>query len=251
MLYTVVTGNTKNKNNPERKELIMLKKRIATLALAGIMAFGGMGVTSFATTGQGGGALGEFIASGKTMEGLKAAKTNLDEKGITLEEAKANFDGKISEFAINKGITVEEAQAQLAAFKESGQTVEGLQNVKAGLDAKGLTLEEAKANFEAMLGEFATAGGISVEEAQAVIAGFKADGKTFTGLNEFKAGLAAKGITLDEAKANFEGMFGEFTTASGLNPEDAKARLSEMKANGKTLEGMKNIKDIIGNIPTE
>ncbi len=233
----------------------MMKKRmakIATLALVGALAVGGMSLSAFAAnegTGTGTTVQG-FLESGKTLEGLKNAKTNLDEKGITLEEAKGNFSGKISEFAANKGITIEEAQAMLAEFKASGQTVEGLQNIKAELEAKGITLDEAKSNFEGMLGNFANAGGISIEEAQGIIAGFKADGKTFESLNEFKTELEIKGITLDEAKSNFEGMFNEFTSQSGLAPEDAKSKLSEMKASGKTLEGMKNIKDIISNIPT-
>ncbi len=228
----------------------MFTKKIASFVLAGVMITSGASITAFASEEKTGMTLEEFRTSGMTLEGLKSAKGNLEERGITLEEAKANIGQRIEEFASNKGITVEEAEAKLAEFKESGKSVEGLQNIKDELESKGLTLEDAKLNFQTKLNEFATAGGISLEEAQAIIAGFKADGKTFESLNGFKAELEAQGITLDEAKANFEGMFNEFLTATGLTADDAKAKISEMKANGRTFDGLKNIQDIIGNIPS-
>ncbi len=155
----------------------------------------------------------------------------------------------VTAFAAEPEVATVETGMTLEEFRASGMTLEGLRNVKENLDAKGVTLEDAKANFETMLGEFATAGGISIEEAQAIIAAFKADGKTFESLNAFKAELEAKGITLDEAKANFEGIFNKFMSASGLNSEEAKTQLSEIKANGYTLERLKNIQDIIESIP--
>ncbi len=118
------------------------------------------------------------------------------------------------------GMTLEE-------FRASGMTLEGLKNAKENLDAKGVTLEEA----------------------QAQLAALEASGHTIEGLQSVKAELDAKGITLEEARVNFEGMFNEFTNASGLSPDEAKAKISEMKANGKTLEGLRNIQDMISNIP--
>ncbi len=164
----------------------MLKRKITAVALAGVLAVSGIGVSALAAETSSSLTVQDFIAGGKTLEGLKNAKTNLDEKGITLEEAKANFSGKIEEYAAKKGITVEEAQAQLAAFKDSGKTVDGLSSIKAELDAKGVTLEEAKANFEVKFGEFAAAGGMTTEEAKAKMAEIKASGKTLEGLKNLQ-----------------------------------------------------------------
>ncbi len=176
----------------------MFTKKITAFALAGLLAVGGTGVTAFAAdtdtentlnvkTGM---TLEEFRASGMTAEGLKGVKERLDEKGITLEEAKSNFSGKLEEFAAKHGITVEEAQAQLAEFKESGKSVDGLQNIKAELDAKGITLEEAKINFEGMLNDFAAAKGLTIDEAKDTISQIKGNGKTLEGIKNFQGILS-------------------------------------------------------------
>ncbi len=117
----------------------MFTKKIVSLALAGLITVGGMGLSAFAaepenTSVQNNGmSMQEFKESGKTIEGLQAVKAQLDEKGITLAEAKANFEQKLNQFAQNSGITVEQAKEVIANLKENGKTFEGLKNAK---DAK-------------------------------------------------------------------------------------------------------------------
>ncbi len=180
----------------------MLKTKIASLALAGLMTIGGTGITAFAAepvesvdttpvsimteTSNMGEKLEALLESGHTIDGLQNAKANLDEKGITLEEAKENMAEKLAEFAEAHGLTVEEAQAQLEAFKESGKSVDGLKNIKANLDAKSITLEDAKANFEDMLTAFASERGIPFDEAKSEVSDMKDAGKTLEGLKSNK-----------------------------------------------------------------
>ncbi len=83
-------------------------------------------------------------------------------------------------------MTIEEAQAKMAQMKENGRSFEGLANAKAQLDEKGLTLDEAKENFGNKLSEFATANGMTIEEAQAKMAQMKENGMTLEKLNNLK-----------------------------------------------------------------
>ncbi len=178
----------------------MLKTKIASMVLAGIMAMSTMGVTALADDGD----------------------TKTTPSGMTVQE-----------------------------FRESGHTAEGLKNAKANLDEKGITLEEAKANFEGKFNEHLAATGLTAEEAKAKMEEFKASGKSIDGLKDIRANLEEKGITLEEAKANFAGNFNGFAEAAGLTPEEAKAKIAEMRESGKTMEGLKNFKDTISNIPSE
>ncbi len=158
----------------------MLTKKIATLAIVGIMLIATTGLTAFAAEAPTN--LEEFKANGHTLEGVKNAKTALDEKGLTLEEAKANFEGKVNDFATSKGLTLEEAKDKLADFKESGRSIEGLQDVKADLEEKGITLEEAKDNFATKLSDLADSKGLTLDEAKAKVKEMKENGRTFEGI---------------------------------------------------------------------
>ncbi len=170
----------------------MFTKKITTLALAGIMAVTSMGVTSFAAEDSPAIPAEGFKSKGHTLEGFQNAKQMLEEKGLTLEEAKANASNKLAEFAASKGLTEEEAKAKLDAFKASGKTAEGLAEMKANLEAKGISLEEAKANFEGMFNQFAEANGLTAEEAKEKIAQMKENGRTLEGLKNFKDNAGEK-----------------------------------------------------------
>ncbi len=151
-------------------------KKITTLALAAAMVLS-MGATAFAApTSQG----------DRDPGRMQEVKQNLDEKGITLQEAQSNFASMLENFAAEKGITVEEAQAGIAAMKENGHSLEGLKNLKDELELKGITLEDAKANFASMLEAMAAEKGITVEEAKAIIAEIKANGHTLEGIKNFR-----------------------------------------------------------------
>ncbi len=158
------------------------------MALVGIMAVGG-GTAAFATeiTSENKPNKQEIMEEkGITLEGLENIKANLDEKGLTLEEAKGNFESKVAGFATEQGLTTEEAMAQIAQMKENGKSFEKLKNKKENLDEKGLTLEEAKGNFESMVAEFAAEKGITTQEAMAQIAQMKENGKSLKDLKEVK-----------------------------------------------------------------
>ncbi len=161
----------------------MINKKITTLALAGIIVLGSTSLTAFASETEKTPAGSQFRSEQTfNRENLGAIKGNLEEKGITLEEAKENFAAKLEAYAAEKGITVEEAQAQIDTLRANGRTFEGIGALKGNLEEKGITLEEAKENFTAKLEAYAAEKGITVEEAQAQIDTLRANGKTFEGL---------------------------------------------------------------------
>lgn len=68
------------------------------------------------------------------------------EKGITKEEAKTQFEAKLSEIAKKKGITVEELKKQLAEGKLHKKHRKPLNEAKLKeiAEKKGITVEELK-----------------------------------------------------------------------------------------------------------
>lgn len=136
-----------------------------------------------------------------------------------------------------------QGEGKLKELLENGHTVEGLREAKVSLDEKGLTLDEAKLNFEAKFNEFATSNGFTTEEAKLRMEEFKASGRSIEMIKAIKASLEEKGIDLEQAKDNFANMLEELAQAGGMTPEEAKEKIREIKENGKTLEGVKAIKD--------
>ncbi len=112
----------------------MLSKKLVTLGVVGAMMVGGASLSSLAATPERVMPENGFVASGRTVEGAQALKENLEAKGITLDEAKANFADKVAQFAAENGMTTEEAQAAIAEMRANGRTFEGIKKFKDNAD---------------------------------------------------------------------------------------------------------------------